>query len=256
MSRVRRAVMPVALLTLLVCGGCASSPEPTTTIPHSVYIPTGWLAMTKPKAPSVQPATTEAGADVDPESPPPATDTVMVIELSTVSSSALTTSPLPRDATQTWFNPLPKGVFSGYNGDTGLDIASPPRPVYAIAAGTLDYSEEGHTRWTGKSDTPNSIRIALDAPVAWKGHRITHLYYTHLSALAVVQPEGSSTRHHVRAGEPIGTSGQANGMPHLHLGMLLDDRVEQDEWGTFLLEGEIRTVLGGYKNGEVLPGAT
>jgi murein DD-endopeptidase MepM/ murein hydrolase activator NlpD len=247
----------LALATLAAACGCASTSEPGPTIPRTVYIPTGWLAITKTKPSAAQPATNEASAEPEPivETAAPASDAPVVIELSTLFTDTTTTALLPRDDTKSWFNPLPKGVFSGYAGDTGLDIASPPRPVYAIAAGTFDYSEEGHTRWTGKNDTPNSIRIALDAPIAWKGHRITHLYYTHLSALRVVQPEGSKTRYHVHAGEQIGVSGQANGMPHLHLGMLLDDQVEQDEWGTFLLEGEIRAVLGGYKNGDVLPGA-
>ena len=240
---------------VVVYSACASTPEPTGTMPRSVYIPTGWLAMTKTK-PTPTPSSNEASNEATtPEVAPveTASDAPIVVELSTLFPDTKRTALLPRDEGKQWFDPLPKGVFSGYVGDTGLDIASPPRTVYAMAAGTMDYSEEGHTRWTGKSDTPNSIRIALDAPVPWKGHRITHLYYTHLSALVVVQPEGAKTRHHVQAGEPIGTSGQANGMPHLHLGMLLDDHVEQDEWGTFLLEGEIRTVLGGYKNGDVLP---
>ena len=226
-------------------------------MPRSVYIPTGWLAMTKAK-PKAAPAANEASGSSESgnatnEETVTASDAPIVVELSSVFPGTPRTALLPRDDAKQWFNPLPKGVFSGYNGDTGLDIASPPRTVYAMAAGTMDYSEEGHTRWTGKNDTPNSIRIALDAPVPWKGHRITHLYYTHLSALVVVQPEGSKTRHHVQAGEPIATSGQANGLPHLHLGLLLDDHVEQDEWGTFLLEGEIRAVIGGYKNGDVLP---
>jgi murein DD-endopeptidase MepM/ murein hydrolase activator NlpD len=253
----RRALL--AALPLLAA--CASTPGSTgsmSVVPRTVYIPTGWLAMTKTKpAPSTNGTSEASGqAEPEPETTQPPSDGPTIVELSAVFPDAPRTALLAKDDTKTWFNPLPKGVFSGYVGDTGLDIASPPRPVYAIAAGTFDYSEEGHTRWTGKFDTPNSIRIALDAPIAWKGHRITHLYYTHLSALSVVQAEGSKVRHHVQAGEQIGISGQANGLPHLHLGMLLDDHVEQDEWGTFLLEGEIRAVLGGYKNGDVLPSST
>src|SRR6201999_2534667 len=64
-----------------------------------------------------------------------------------------------------FFTPRPGGVFAGYQADTGLDIAGSPRPVYALAAGTLDYSEPGHTLWTGPSDTANSIRLGLDAPI-------------------------------------------------------------------------------------------
>ena len=50
----------------------------------------------------------------------------------------------------------------------------------------------------------------------------------------------------------LGTSGTARGVPHLHLGLLLDNEVEQDDWTFILREGEVRAVLGGYKNGEVL----
>lgn len=151
------------------------------------------------------------------------------------------------------FNPLPGGVLGGWFGDTGLDISASFRPVYAIAAGTLDYSENGHTRWTRGKDTPGSIRLALDEPIPFKGRRVTHVYYTHLSAMEYAQPEGAKVREHVEAGEPIGVTGIGNGVPHLHIGLLLDDQVEQDTWDSLLVEGDIRAVFGGYRNGEVLP---
>src|SRR5437016_4975487 len=69
-----------------------------------------------------------------------------------------------------FFNPMPGGVLAGYRADTGLDIAGSPRPIFAIASGTLDYSEPGHTLWTGPSDTANCIRFALDHPIAHRGH--------------------------------------------------------------------------------------
>ena len=149
-------------------------------------------------------------------------------------------------------NPMPGGVMAGYQADTGLDIAGSPRPVYALASGTLDYSEPGHTLWTGASDTANCVRFELDSPIPWKDRRITHVYYAHLSKLAHLQPEGTTPRRHVEAGELLGTSGIANHSPHLHVGFLLDGEVEQT-WGTFLLADEIRRVLGGYRNGDVLP---
>ena len=40
---------------------------------------------------------------------------------------------------------------------------------------------------------------------------------------------------------------------HLHLGLLLDNEVEQDDWAFILREQEVRVALGGYKNGETLP---
>jgi murein DD-endopeptidase MepM/ murein hydrolase activator NlpD len=151
-----------------------------------------------------------------------------------------------------FYNPMPGGVMAGYQADTGLDIAGSPRPVYALASGTLDYSEPGHTLWTGASDTANCVRFALDAPIPWKGRQITHVYYAHLSKLAHLQPEGAAPRRHVEAGELLGSSGVANHSPHLHIGFLLDGEVEQ-YWGTFLLADEIRKVLGGYRNGDILP---
>jgi hypothetical protein len=147
-------------------------------------------------------------------------------------------------------SPIPGGILGGWSGDTGLDVSASFRPVHAIASGTLDYSEPGHTRWTGGKDTPNSVRLKLDAPIVWKNRRITHVYYTHLSHLETVQAEGAASPKHVEAGELLGVSGIGNGVPHLHVGLLLDDRVEQDSWDTLLVEGEIRKVFGGYRNGE------
>jgi murein DD-endopeptidase MepM/ murein hydrolase activator NlpD len=151
---------------------------------------------------------------------------------------------------------MPGGILAGYAGDTGLDVAGDHLEVYAIAAGTIDYAERGHTPWTRGADTPNSIRIQLDVPLSWGGRgerRITHVYYTHLSALAFQQPEGAAERRHVEAGERLGRSGVGNGVPHLHLGLLLDGEVEQDDWRYILREGAIRDVLGRYGNGERLP---
>jgi hypothetical protein len=147
---------------------------------------------------------------------------------------------------------MPGGVFAGYRADTGLDIAGSPRPVHAIAAGTLDYSEPGHTLWVGPRDTANTIRIELDEPIPFEGRRVTHVWYAHLSALERIQREGDLPRARVAAGDKLGVSGRANGSPHLHIGMLLDGEVEQ-RWGTFLLEDDVRKVLGGYRTGARLP---
>ncbi len=150
-------------------------------------------------------------------------------------------------------SPMPGGYLGGWQGDTGLDISGSFLPVYAIAAGTLDYSERGHTLWTRGRDTPFSVRIALDQPIAWGEHKVTHVYYTHLSKLSSLQAEDAGTRKHVEAGEQIGVSGIGNGTPHLHLGLLLDDQVEQDSWDFILREQEIRKVMGDYPNGSLLP---
>lgn len=150
------------------------------------------------------------------------------------------------------FNPMPGGVLAGYRADTGLDIAGNRMRVYAIAAGTLDYSEPGHTLWTGPGDTANTVRLALDEPIDWGERKITHVWYAHLSELVFHQKEGAKDRIHVEAGEWLGVSGVANGSPHLHLGLLLDGEVEQHS-GTYLLEDEVRVVLGGLRHGHRLP---
>ena len=149
-------------------------------------------------------------------------------------------------------NPMPGGLLAGYAADTGLDIAGSPRPVFALAGGTLDYSEPGHTLWTGPHDSHFTIRFELDSPIEIGNHWVTHVYYGHLSKLAYEQREGATERRHVAAGEFLGISGVARGSPHLHVGLLLDGQVEQ-EWGTFLLEDDVRKILGPYKNGVRLP---
>jgi murein DD-endopeptidase MepM/ murein hydrolase activator NlpD len=153
-----------------------------------------------------------------------------------------------RDARLT--SPMPGGILAGYAGDTGLDIAGTRLAVRALAAGTVEYAEWGHTRWRGPKDTAYCVRIALDTPIAFKGHTITHVYYAHMSALAFEQKEGATERRHVAAGESLGTSGVANGSWHLHLGLLLDGHVEQDDWTYILREDDVRAALGGYKPGE------
>jgi murein DD-endopeptidase MepM/ murein hydrolase activator NlpD len=147
-------------------------------------------------------------------------------------------------------SPMPGGVLAGYNGDTGLDIGGFKLPVYAIASGTIEYAEWGHTVWVGPRDTAFCVRLALDTPILHRGHRITHVYYAHLSGLEFVQHEGAPAGRHVEAGERLGTSGIANGVWHLHLGLLLDGKVEQDDWTYILTENEVRAVLGGYRNGQ------
>jgi murein DD-endopeptidase MepM/ murein hydrolase activator NlpD len=149
---------------------------------------------------------------------------------------------------------MPGGWIGGWYGDTGVDISGRFLPVHALASGTLEYSEWGHTLWTGKGDTPYSVRIRLDTPIdVGNGHKVTHVYYTHLKEVVTQQPEGSANQKHVVAGERIGTSGIGNHVPHLHLGLLLDNQVEQDSWEFILREDAVRKVMGGYANGTLLP---
>ncbi len=256
---VMRRYLPVFAALLSLCGahGCSGVTEQTVAPPKVVHIPLGWLGITK-QAKSA-PANDSSGSETS-ETTVATTEALEVaeapVEVAPVGPKIVelaSTTPRSQEIRNGFFNPIPGGVFAGYAGDTGLDIASPARPVFAIASGTLDYSEKGHTLWVGKFDTPNSVRLKLDVPIPWKGHLVTHVYYTHLSALVVEQPENGPIRHHVVGGEQLGVSGVANGLPHLHLGLLLDGQVEQDSWSTLLKEKEIRALLGGYVNGEKLP---
>lgn len=152
------------------------------------------------------------------------------------------------------YSPMPGGQMAGYYGDTGLDISGRFQPVYAVAAGTLDYAERGHTVWRGPRDTDYCVRITLDTPIMYRGRRVTHLYYAHLSAVAAPQPEDAKERRHIEAGERLGVSGIANGVAHLHLGLILDGRIDQEFYTDVLREWEVRAVLGGYQKSERLPG--
>lgn len=153
-------------------------------------------------------------------------------------------------------SPMPGGQMAGYYGDTGLDISGRFQPVFAIAAGTLDYAERGHTVWRGPRDTDYCVRIELDTPLQYRGKRITHLYYAHLSAVDLPQAENAPVRQHVNAGERLGISGIANGVAHLHLGLIVDGRVDQEYYVDVLREWEVRELLGGYKKNERLPASS
>lgn len=178
---------------------------------------------------------------------------VLALALVTAAVTTSTPSVSPPLRNPALRSPMPRGTFAGYAGDTGLDISGHQLPVHAIADGVLEYSEWGHTRWRGPNDTAYSVRLRLDKPIELGTHRVTHVYYTHLSAVITEQSESSATKKHVVAGERIATSGVANGSPHLHLGLLLDDQVEQDDWQYILREDAVRRVLGGYRNGDTLP---
>jgi len=241
----RRLLLSLALVSLHSLGACASSnPEPYNVVKNpKVWAP--WLAPKPQPAPPATASSAEPSPAV-PSEPAPSAST----SAETTSLLGPLTGPTRAGALH---NPMPGGVFAGYPGDTGLDLVGAPRMVHAIAAATVDYAEKGHTRWTGPHDSPYCVRLTLDEPIAYKGRKITHVYYAHLASVAFEQSEHAKKKRHVTAGEPLGTSGVARGVPHLHLGLLLDNEVEQDDWTFILREGEVRAVLGGYKNGEVLP---
>ena len=103
----------------------------------------------------------------------------------------------------------------------GIDIHVPAgTPAYAIADGTLVYSERGHTTWTKPPDTPNSILLKFDKPIKNKGKTYYFAWYTHMKSLALHVPDGSGGRH-VSKGTNLGTVGLGNKVPHLHFGILI-----------------------------------
>ena len=122
--------------------------------------------------------------------------------------------------------PVPGATSSSngaYSGDTGLDIVVPVgSPVVAASSGTILYSERGHTPWTTPPDTPNSVLIALDRPVPYRGREYGLLWYTHLGRLRFRVADGSGRGSHVSRGELVGWSGIGNRVPHVHMGLVGD----------------------------------
>jgi murein DD-endopeptidase MepM/ murein hydrolase activator NlpD len=135
-----------------------------------------------------------------------------------------------------------------------LDLAAQPSPVHAIASGTVAYAEDGHTRWRGRGDSGFAVLIELDEPIPFDDKRITHAWYAHLSGLERVVAEDAPQKPHVSPGDKLGISGRARGAYHLHLGLLLNGDTSQN-WGTYLLENDVRRVLCGLGARARLPPA-
>lgn len=121
--------------------------------------------------------------------------------------------------------PVPGATASNngaYAADTGLDILVPfGSPVVAAGAGTIIYSEPGHTPWNQPPDTANSILIELDTPFVYQGRQYPYSWYTHLSRLRYSVPDGAGGQR-VTQGETIGWTGIGNRVPHLHFGVVWD----------------------------------
>lgn len=101
----------------------------------------------------------------------------------------------------------------------GVDLHAPiGTPVYAVANGTIQYSEWGHTVNKGSHETAYSVKIKLDKPFTRNGVKYICAYYTHMSKLVYDVPEKSNKSNtiHVKPGDLIGYSGTANYCAHLH----------------------------------------
>ena len=124
-------------------------------------------------------------------------------------------------AASTYYRPI-TGTEAGYKGDTGLDITAPiGTPVYAIADGTLEYSEFGHVdkEWQNPPNTAYSLNYKLANPISYKGKTIKYVYYTHLKSVRYSQKDGVSSPRKVKKGELLGYSGIANNSSHLHISL-------------------------------------
>lgn len=150
---------------------------------------------------------------------------------------------------------MPGGITAGYAADTGLDIAGMGLPVFALGPGAVEYAEAGHSLWNRPGDTDLAVLIELDQPIAFEGRSVTHVWYAHLAELAFEQPDarlGGVKRRRVVGGEYLGKSGRANGMYHLHLGLLLDGHTRQ-RGDDFLVEDQVRGVLCKLRHKSRLP---
>ena len=124
------------------------------------------------------------------------------------------------------YQPVKYGTIQGTGygdaeGHKGVDIfASRGTPIYAVADGTLYYSEYGHTSWKKPAHskcTSFSISLLLDEPITVNGNTFNRIYYTHLQEnLTYHVLETASNKPKVKKGEVIGYMGHANG-DHLHI---------------------------------------
>lgn len=100
-------------------------------------------------------------------------------------------------------------TLGNWESDNAVDVSMPiGSPIYAPMAGTIG-KQFGSL---GKSGRFEGIRMHLLSPQ-------DELYLAHLSRVA----KGIHPGSHVAAGELLGYSGEASGVPHLHLGSR-DDR--------------------------------
>lgn len=94
-------------------------------------------------------------------------------------------------------------TLGNWESDNAIDIATPiGTPIYAAADGTIGSQ-------IGSLGSSSSRFAGLRVHLQTQGNE---LYYAHLSRLTV------KAGQHVKAGQVIGYSGEANGVAHLHLG--------------------------------------
>jgi len=162
-----------------------------------------------------------------------------------------TPNPLQSVSNSPFINPTPntnlKTQKGGYSADTGLDIhGNIGDPIVSPVDGTLEYAEEGHSAQANQDSDPtkpgfqpqHSFRIKLDKPFTYQGKTVNFVYGTHLSSLDSSVANKSGIK--IKQGQLMGQMGQANNVPHLHLG-LVGDRAQTE----FLNFKEVDALLGG-----------
>ncbi|MEG2147113.1 MAG: M23 family metallopeptidase, partial [Bacilli bacterium] len=114
----------------------------------------------------------------------------------------------------------------------GIDLLNNAgTPIYAIADGTMEYSEWGHTVNKAKQETAYSVKIRFDNSFKYNGKwakgigksiayssgtkTASYAFYTHMIGIRYRANSSIGTRK-VKQGELIGWTGYANA-PHLHL---------------------------------------
>lgn len=153
-------------------------------------------------------------------------------------------------------NPVPSQKISsnkgGYAADTGLDILTPVgSKVVSSVDGILEYAEKGHVAQMGQDANPNmaghqdqhSVRIKLDKPFSYKGKKVNFFYATHLYELDSRVKDKKGIK--ITAGTPLGLSGVANKVPHIHVGYV-EDRAQTK----FLNYLDVRSLLSGAPSTE------
>ena len=133
----------------------------------------------------------------------------------------------------------------GYAADTGLDIhGNIGDPIVSPVDGVLEYAEEGHTAQANQDSDPttpgfqpqHSFRIRLNKPFSYNGKTVRFIYGTHLATLD--KAVANKFDIPIKKGQRLGTMGQANNVPHLHLG-LVGDRAQTE----FLNFNEVKGAL-------------
>jgi N-acetylmuramoyl-L-alanine amidase len=132
-------------------------------------------------------------------------------------------------------NPIPgtdQSNNSGYPADSGLDIAVDVGTLCVAAAdGVVEYAESEYSANDVRQDgdtnpskpgyqVPWTVRIRLKAPIKHEGTTYKWIWYTHLTSVDDAIRNKSEVP--IKAGDPVGRTGYANGLAHLHFGILAD----------------------------------